>query len=126
MAVNPIRNERKSVRYAHQYLFPDAIVVTEDHPGAQYDLLDGAIRINVKASRLYQRQKGRYYHFLLQECHNDCDYFLLMGYRDWQDRIPDKIWLIPSVLLKERYQLTLGRNHGGNWKEFEWEVTDRP
>lgn len=116
---------RKWEIWAHKYLFPEAILVTRKDPNAPYDIDADGARINVKASKLYQKRHGKYFEFLLKYTHEGCDYFCCVGYRRKTDRDPLRVWLIPSSLVKDKYRLTLGQNHQGQWKDFEREFVSR-
>ena len=99
--------------------------MTKDDYTHPYDInFDGA-RINVKASQLYQKKHGKYFEFLLKQTHEGCDYFLCVGYQKLKDKDPIKVWLIPSSLLTDKYRLTIGPNHRGQWKDFEREFIPR-
>jgi hypothetical protein len=117
--VNTTRIGRKWEIYAHQHLFPESVLVTNSNRNAPYDLLNGTVRINVKASRLYTKKHGRYFDFLLRRCREECDYFLFVGYARRRDKEPLKVWMVPANALRGRERLTLGPNHAGEWKDFE-------
>jgi hypothetical protein len=116
--VNTTRIGRKWELYAHKNIFPSAKLMTNADRNAPFDILDGTARINVKASRLFEKKHGRYFEFLLKR-NTNCDYFLLVGYLHRRDREPVKVWLVPACLVAERWRLTIGPNHTGQWKEFE-------
>jgi hypothetical protein len=114
--VNTTRIGHKWELWGHKYLFPNAKLMPYNNES--FDLLDGDSRIDVKASKLFTKKKGRYFDFLIK--HNTgCDYFLLIGYRYRQDKSPQKIWLIPASLINDRRRVIIGQNHNGQWKDFE-------
>jgi hypothetical protein len=124
--INTTRIGRKWELWAHKYLFPTAKLMTNINRNAPYDLdLDGA-RINVKASKLFTKKHGKYFQFLLKHTHDGCDYFLCVGYRYRYDKEPVKVWLIPSCTVTDKYRLTIGPNHTGQWAEFEREFSKKP
>jgi hypothetical protein len=105
-------------------MFPAAKLMTNVNQNAPYDLnLDGA-RINVKAAKLYQKKRGKYFEFMTKK-NTGCDYLLLVGYQRWRDKDPLRVWLIPAKLLLDKRKLTLGPNHQGQWSEFEREFVTR-
>ncbi len=119
---NPVNTTwigRKWELWSHRTLFPDAILVTSADRNAPYDIDADGARINVKASKLYRKKHGQYFDFLLKSTGENCDYFLCVGYRRKTDRDPLRVWLIPSCLVLDKYRLTIGRNHAGQWAEFE-------
>jgi len=120
--VNTTRIGHKWELWAHKYLFPGSVLMTNINRNTRnFDIKDGDARIDVKASKLFTKKHGKYFEFLLK--HNTgCDYFLLIGYRYRQDREPLKVWLIPACLINDRHRLTIGPNHSGQWKEFEMEI----
>lgn len=99
--------------------------MTNENRNAPYDINADGARINVKASKLYQKRHGKYFVFLLKSTHETCDFFLCVGYRRKTDRDPLRVWLIPSCLVRDKYRLTLGQNHAGQWAKFEQEFMIR-
>jgi hypothetical protein len=117
--VNTTRIGRKWELWALEYLFPGAVLMTNKSRNAPFDILDGEARINVKSSHIYTKKHGKYFDFILEDTHTDCDYFCCIGYRYKNDKDPVKVWLIPSSLLLDRRRVNIGPNHSGQWKDFE-------
>ena len=120
--VNTTRIGRKWELWAHKYLFPTAKLMTNINRNAPYDLNLNGARVNVKASKLYSKKHGKYFDFMLKHTHDGCDYFLCIGYRYRRDKEPVKVWLIPTCCVVDKYRLTIGPNHTGQWAEFEREI----
>jgi hypothetical protein len=117
MKVNTTRIGHKWELYSHKYIFPNATLMTVINRNAPFDLKDGESRIQVRSSKLFTKKHGKYFEFLIKY-NKLCDYFLLIGYRYKRDKEPLKVYLIPACLINERYRLTVGQNHRGQWKEF--------
>jgi hypothetical protein len=121
---NNTRIGHKWELWAHKYLFSNSVLVTNQNRNASYDLDVDGTRINSKASKLYSKKHGKYFEFMIKR-NTGCDYFLLIGYRYRNDKEPLKVWFIPAHLINNRRKLTIGPNHGGQWKQFERDFISR-
>jgi hypothetical protein len=101
------------------WIFEGSILETNRNRLHPWDITWNEGRYNVKSSRLFVKKHGKYFDFKLHDHHSACDYFVLVGYINKRDINPVKIWVIPSVLLLDKTRLCIGRNHRGQWSDFE-------
>ena len=78
-------------------ILPGAKLLTRNYYHSPYDIEWDGKRINVKAAMLrYLRQANCYYwNFSTRQSPKACDYYLLLGYIDYNNN-PVKKWLVPS------------------------------
>lgn len=78
--------------------------MTQNHP---YDLLvDGCVKIDVKASHLYCGPNGSFYTFNLEKEHSTCDAAIL--YAIDETRVETRSWVIPSSVFQGKKQISIG------------------
>ena len=74
-----------------------------------YDLLvDGAVKIDVKVSRLYRGQHGSFYSFNLEKPYATCDIYILVTLED--DRSIKDFYVVPSKFVSHHSQIGMGEN----------------
>lgn len=72
-----------------------------------YDLLvNNAVKIDVKASRLYRGQQGNFYSFNLEKPFTTCDLLVLLTIND--DSTIKNYYIIPSSLVYRNTQISIG------------------
>lgn len=77
--------------------------MTQNHP---YDLLvNGTIKIDVKASNLYSGANGDYYSFNLGYKNHSCDFFMLL---EIKNNKVIKVMIVPSVDVMNIKQISVG------------------
>lgn len=82
----------------------DVLKMSTKHP---YDLLiNKNLKIDVKVSRYYKKEKYKYHTFNLEKEYHNCDIFICVGLND-NDEI-EKLLIIPSKHLMGIKQLSVG------------------
>lgn len=77
--------------------------MTQNHP---FDLLvNGTVKIDVKASNLYSGENGDYYSFNLGYKNHSCDFFMLLEIKDNE---VIKVMIVPSVDVMNIKQISVG------------------
>lgn len=73
---------------------------------APYDIDWNGKKINVKSATLRYNKQARcfYWCFSTRQSPCSCDYYLLLGYVDWNDG-PVKVWLVPSGFYPKKHIL---------------------
>ena len=72
-----------------------------------YDvLIEGCVKVDVKCGFLYKGKEGRYYTFNLEQENRKSD--LLACYCLKEDKSVHKLYIIPSILLQGKKQLSIG------------------
>jgi hypothetical protein len=106
-----VKRSHTSIGTVFENLISDILVkkgysvekMTVRHP---YDLLvNGSVKIDVKSSYLC-KYNGSIYTFSLRKKHPTCDLFIAVTLRD--DGSINKIYIIPSIKLTGKTQLTIG------------------
>lgn len=72
-----------------------------------YDLLiDRAVKIDVKVSRLYRGSQGNFYSFNLEKPYATCDIYILAKLDD--DRAIKSFYVLPSKFVSHQTQISIG------------------
>jgi hypothetical protein len=85
-------------------ILPESKLLTRENYHAPYDMDWNGKRINVKSTVLkyIKRSHCFYWHFTTRQSPKSCDFFLLLGYINWDDK-PIKIWLVPSDFYPKKH-----------------------
>lgn len=84
-----------------------------------YDLLiDGCVKVDVKASKLFRGTQGNFYTFCLDKPYATCDFYMLMAIND-DDTINRKM-IVPSNKVISNSQISIGE-HKSKYHQY----TDR-
>lgn len=86
-----------------------------------YDLLvNGTVKIDVKASRLYRGENGNFYTFHLEKPYSTCDIYVLRLLNNSSDCLADLV--IPSAHVPTNKQISVGEKSSKYYKYNEkWE-----
>lgn len=80
--------------------------MSHNHP---YDLLvDGCVKVDVKASKLYRGEEGNYYSFNLDKPYATCDFYLLLTVND--DDTINRRMVVPSYCVMSHSQISIGEH----------------
>lgn len=78
--------------------------MTQNH---SFDLLvNGSVKIDVKASHLYKGETGDYYTFNLGSKNHSCDFFMLMELENNND--VKRVMIVPAVVVMKIKQISVG------------------
>lgn len=81
----------------------DVVRMTQNHP---YDLLiNGCVRADAKAGRLYRGQGNVYYPFYLGKKYGTCDIYILFAVADDGSFVP---YIVPAVEVMGQSQIAIG------------------
>lgn len=110
--------------YAAQHLTDMGHTVERMAQNYPYDLLvDGCVKVDVKASRLYHGKNGNFYTFSTEKKYCTCDIYLLYMVSDDEDI---SAMVIPGVEVFHQCQITAGEHHSKYYRYLErWELIDR-
>jgi hypothetical protein len=103
------------------YVLIGSILETRKNRNHVWDITYEGLRFNVKAAKLRQYKHGKYFRWKLDGGRDTCDFFVLVGYHTWRDRVPLKIYIIAADYWEKDY-LYIGPNHRGHLKQFEKEI----
>ena len=96
-------------QFAAQMLENNGYHVTRMSQNFAYDLLiEDLVKIDVKASRLYQGPQGAFYSFGITKNYMTCDFYLLFCLNENKEL--QKYYLIPSVDVFDKKQISIGEN----------------
>lgn len=90
-----------------------------------YDLLvNNAIKVDVKASRLYKGEQGNFYSFNLEKPYTTCDILILIAVNE--NKEIQKYFVIPSVVVYHHTQISIGESKSKYDKyENKWSYFDK-
>lgn len=75
-----------------------------------YDLLvNGCVKVDIKASRLYKGELGNFYSFNLEKPYATCDLYVL--YTLDEQNIPKEAYVIPSKFVFANTQISIGEKN---------------
>lgn len=84
-----------------------------------YDLLvNDCVKVDVKASRLYDCKNGRFYSFRMGKAYATCDIYILLEIDE--EGMPSRTMIVPSSVVMSNRQISVGE-HGSKYHRF----TDR-
>jgi hypothetical protein len=115
---------RKGELYAHRYVLIGSTLETNKNRNSSFDLLWEGYRINVKVAKLVYHHRCYSYIFKLHNHHDNCDFFLLMGYKNRRDKDFLQVWLIPATMITHSdtgeilKDLTIGAANKGRFKNY--------
>ena len=94
---------------------------TQNHP---YDLLiNGAVKVDVKVSKMYKGKNGNFYSFNLEKRMATCDIYLLYMASE-KNEIIDRL-IVPSKFVMKQTQISVGEKTSKYRKYSEkWEYLD--
>ena len=90
-----------------------------------YDLLiNDAIKLDVKVSRLYRGKHGNFYSFNLEKPYTTCDILLLITLED-NNAIKD-YYIVPSAFVPKNSQISMGQ-HKSKYDKYKdrWDYLER-
>lgn len=87
-----------------------------------YDLLvDDCVKVDVKASHLYQGKTGGFYTFNLEKPYATCDFFILFAIGENEEI--NRIMVVPSTHVIANTQISVGENNSKYHKYTEkWDL----
>lgn len=88
-----------------------------------YDLLvDGALKIDVKASSLYRGKNGNFYSYNLEKPYATCDIYILMLIKNYEVK---DILVVPSKFVMTNTQISVGEFKSKYYKYSQkWDYMD--
>lgn len=89
-----------------------------------YDILvDGAVKVDVKASHLYKGTNGNFYTFNLEKKFCTCDIYILYLIGEVDEK--DRTLIIPSAFVAKNTQISVGQANSIYYKYLErWDYVD--
>ena len=109
----------KSDLFAHTMLLSESMPIR--YP---YDVLvEGAVKVDVKASHLYRKDGFGFYSCNLGKTYQTCDIFVVYCLKD--DGEIDRVYIIPSSRLNGQKQLTIGQ-HNSKYDAYieKWDIIE--
>lgn len=116
---------KKQEEIARQTLVAKGFEVRKMSQNFPYDLLvNDCVKIDVKASRLYEGEAGSFYSFNIEKPFPTCDIYLL--YLLNADRTTKKVLVIPSKIVPYNTQISVGEKKSKYDKYADkWEYIER-